>query len=286
MKLLSKKTLPLLVVLAMHFSVGAAAEPTDEDYRTHARLWKESLPEDFHVVIEKPFVVIGDEDPKTVERRAAGTVRWATKRLKEMYFKKDPNHIINIWLFKDKASYEANAWEYLGDRPSTPYGYYSPSSKALVMNISTGGGTLVHEIVHPFVAANFPDCPAWLNEGLGSLYEQCGERNGRITGFTNWRLSGLQRAIGEKRVPSFETLCKTSHHEFYNEDKGTNYAQARYLCYYLQERGLLAKYYHAFHKNADDDPGGYQTLVDILGEEDMLAFKHRWEEWVMELKYP
>ena len=24
------------------------------------------------------------------------------------------------------------------------------------MNISTGGGTLVHEIVHPFIEANFP----------------------------------------------------------------------------------------------------------------------------------
>ena len=26
---------------------------------------------------------------------------------------------------------------------------------------TTGGGTLVHEIVHPFLRANFPECPAW-----------------------------------------------------------------------------------------------------------------------------
>ena len=26
---------------------------------------------------------------------------------------------------------------------------------------------------------------------------------------------------------------------FYNEDKGVNYAEARYLCYYLQEQGVL-----------------------------------------------
>ena len=48
------------------------------------------------------------------------------------------------------------------------------------MNISTGGGTLVHEIVHPFIQSNFPNCPSWFNEGLGSLYEQCRERNGKI----------------------------------------------------------------------------------------------------------
>jgi len=28
---------------------------------------------------------------------------------------------------------------------------------------------LVHEIVHPFMRANFPECPAWFNEGLASL---------------------------------------------------------------------------------------------------------------------
>ncbi len=63
------------------------------------------------------------------------------------------------------------------------------------MDISTGGGTLVHEIVHPFIEANFPNCPPWLNEGLGSLYEQSGEVQGRIHGFTNWRLHGLQADI-------------------------------------------------------------------------------------------
>ena len=143
----------------------------------------------------------------------------------------------------------------------------------------------MHEIVHPFVAADFPNCPAWLNEGLGSLYEQCGERDGRITGFTNWRLRGLQKAIAEKRVPPFKTLCGTTKGEFYNEDKGTNYAQARYLCYYLQEQDLLVKYYRALHKDAARDPGGYATLVDVLGEEDMVAFQKRWEEWVMKLKF-
>ena len=129
----SKLTFATFVFFALASFQLAAREPSDEDFATHARLWRKSLPEDFHVVVEKPFVVIGDEDAKTVERRAAGTVRWAAKRLKDLYFEKDPDHIINIWLFKDKASYEKNAWEYLGDRPHTPYGYYSPSSKALVI---------------------------------------------------------------------------------------------------------------------------------------------------------
>jgi len=131
----------------------------------------------------------------------------------------------------------------------------------------------VHEIVHPFVEANFPACPAWFNEGLGSLYEQSAERNGRIVGLTNWRLRGLQEAVRKDQLPSFRELCTTTTSEFYYEDKGTNYAQARYLCYYLQEAGLLEKYYHAFRAAHQKDPSGYETLKAVLqrDEEGMKA---------------
>lgn len=262
-----------------------AAGLTDADYAQHVLQLKSKLPEGFHLVVQKPFVVVGDESEEMVRRRATGTVKWSVDRLKDLYFTEDPDHIIDIWLFKDKESYRKHTWELLGDRPGTPFGYYSPRQQALIMNIATGGGTLVHEIVHPFVAANFPDCPAWFNEGLGSLYEQSGQRNGRIVGLTNWRLAGLQEAIAEKRVPPFKTLCSTTSDEFYNHDKGTNYAQARYLCLYLQKRDLLVKFYHAFRRRAPRDPGGYHTLVGVLGEDDMLAFQKRWEAWVMQLKF-
>ena len=126
------------------------------------------------------------------------------------------------------------------------------------MNIATGGGTLVHEIVHPFVRANFPKCPAWLNEGLGSLYEQCGERDGHIVGYPNWRLPGLQRAIKADAVPSFKELTSTTDSEFYGDDKGTNYAQARYLCYYLQEQGKLTKFYHDVRRQPERRPDRLQ----------------------------
>jgi hypothetical protein len=154
------------------------------------------------------------------------------------------------------------------------------------MNIATGTGTLVHEIVHPFVRANFPKCPAWFNEGLGSLYEQCGEREGHIVGYTNWRLAGLQRAIKLNAVPSFKELTGTTDYGFYGEDKGTNYAQARYLCYYLQEKGKLTKFYRDFVANQKDDPTGYMTLAKTLGEKDMADFQRKWEEFVTRLTFP
>ena len=115
----------------------------------------------FSFVIQPPFVVIGDEDQPAVQAHAEGTVKWAVSRLKQDFFPNDPKEILDVWLFKDAASYEKHARLLFGETPTTPYGYYSRVHKALIMNIDTGGGTLVHEIVHPFMEANFPACPPY-----------------------------------------------------------------------------------------------------------------------------
>ncbi len=257
---------------------------SDADFAAHVEQLKKKLPStDFTIVIQPPFVVVGDEPAATVREHSQNTIKWAVDKLKAEYFSRDPKEILDIWLFKDAASYEKNVQLLFGERPGTPYGYYSSAHKALVMNISTGGGTLVHEIVHPFIEANFSACPPWLNEGLGSLYEQSGEVDGRIHGFTNWRLPGLQKAINAGTVPTFRGLTALDARGFYDDDKGTNYAQARYLCYYLQQKGLLTKFYRRFHARQRTDPTGYQTLRETLGNIDMKIFKRKWEKYVLSL---
>jgi hypothetical protein len=258
---------------------------TDEaDFQKQAERLKTKLKgRGFTVLIERPFVVVGDEPEATVKQRTQDIVKGTVERLKKDYFTKDPQNILEIWLFKDDASYRKHAKEFFNDEPDTPYGYYSSSNKALIMNIATGGGTLVHEIVHPFMEANFPACPAWFNEGLGSLYEQSGEVDGHIHGFTNWRLPGLQKGIKTKIVPPFKRLTAMSDAEFYREDTGTNYAQARYLCYYLQQKKLLTKFYKDFSANYKTDPTGYKTLQDVMGERDMNAFQRKWEAFILKL---
>ncbi len=264
-----------------------AGGPSSNQWRARLAEVREQLPNDgFTIVRQSPFIVVGDEKPEAVRARARGTVKWAVDHLKELYFDQDPEEVLVIWLFADRESYRTNAKKLFGSTPETPYGYYSAHFRALVMNIATGGGTLVHEIVHPFMRANFPKCPAWFNEGMGSLYEQSAERDGRIVGLTNWRLAGLQEAISDDLVPAFATLLSTTEDEFYNHDPGTNYAQARYLCYYLQEKGLLVDFYKAFHKAHVKDPTGIRTLKSILAEDDLLEFQERWEKWVMELSFP
>ena len=256
------------------------------DYVAHLRKLRPTLKKlrgRFSVVIERPFVVIGDGG--NVSGYARGFIRKVVTLLKKDFFDKDPR-ILDIYLFKDHRSYYENARRLTGRTPDTPYGFFSSGLDALVMNIKPGAGTLSHEIVHPFIEANFPDCPPWFNEGLGSLYEAVWWRRGKIWGFVNWRLPGLQRAIRAGSVPSFKTLMAQNEEQFYEEDPGTNYAQSRYLLFYLQNRGLLRPYYRELLKHRRTDPTGYTTLKRLLGVEDMRAFQRRWEREMLKLRWP
>jgi hypothetical protein len=151
-----------------------------------------------------------------------------------------------------------------------------------------GSGTLVHEIVHPFMLANFPKCPPWFNEGLASLYEQSNDRDGRMVAQTNQRLKQIHTAIMKRSLPPIETLTNTTRDDFYaGKDRLLYYGEARYLCYYLEKHDLLGKFYHEFRANAETDPTGFQTLKRVLGEDgrDMGQFQRKWENWLLLRRY-
>jgi hypothetical protein len=240
---------------------------------------------DAKIRVEDPFVVVSDGTMEELEQ-GLSTVRWAVQHLEADFFAARPTRILDVFLFVGSEGYERGVTSLTGEEPSTPYGFYSRTHNGLFMDISTGGGTLVHEIVHPYVEADFPNAPPWLNEGLGSLFEQSASRDGHIVGLTNWRLRGLQRAIKDKRVPTFKTLTHFGDNEFYGDESGVNYAAARYLMFYLQERGKLRDFYVAFRAARAKDPSGYATLVAALGVEDMTAFEADWRDYVSALTFP
>jgi hypothetical protein len=289
LRLLLRTRLVTALVMATGCALPCLAQnvpgATNSAFAEHLMQLGKRVPEGFTVLLQRPFVVLGDESPEAVRRRATQTVKWAVDKLKQDYFQRDPQEIIDIWLFRDEASYTNHAHLLFADTPTTRFGYYSAAHHALVMNIATGGGTLVHEVVHPFIRANFPSCPAWFNEGLASLYEASGEKNGHIQGRINWRFKGLEKAIKEGRTISFQQLMSMPEGEFYGGDSYNQYyAQARYLCYYLQEKGLLVKFYHQFVADAERDPTGYATLKRVLAESDMVAFKKKWEKFILGLR--
>lgn len=267
---------------------AAAPAPTTQPIpptqaETEAHLAAMHLPAGMHAVARAPFVVIGNEPASTVEARADGPLLRSAKLLRTQLFSTDLTDVWEVWLLADAQSYERQTLTMFGVRADTPYGFANGPHHAMVMNIGLGGGTLIHELVHPYVHADFPEAPDWLNEGIASLYEQAAERNGRITGYPNWRLAGLHHGITTGSALSLRALIQ-SHDDFYTR-QGDPYAVARYLCFYLQEHDLLETFYRAFRAGWHADPSGWNTLQTTLGNPDPSQFQRDWEAWVMHLAY-
>ena len=58
---------------------------------------------------------------------------------------------------------------------------------------------------------------------------------------------------------------------------------ARYLCYWLQEKGLLIKFVNRAQELKAKDRTGWRALEEVLGK-DPDTFQKDWEKFVLALK--
>jgi hypothetical protein len=277
-----KRTIALAAVLLMSHAVAAFAEPTQKELDARAKELTTKLKgQGYTILVEPPFVVIGDSPANEVKRVTTGFLRSKVALLEKEFFSKRPEKVLEVWLFRNRQTFFKGAKKFFNDEPGTPYGYYSPDANALIMNAS-GLGTLSHELVHPYMEANFPDVPSWFNEGLASLYEQPSEKKGRIIGLPNWRLPNLKKEIKAKTLPKLTTMLSTTRDEFYEAGYDA-YAYARYVVYYLQEQGKLQDFYKKFLEDKKDLTGA-TALASVLGE-DLVTFEAKWRKWVLAIPY-
>lgn len=262
----------------------AAASEMPGQLAQAVRRVRARVPKHFQLGVEGPFVIASDQSPDGFKASRERTIRWAYEHLQRQFFPGGLNRPLEVYLFDGKASYDQYTRELFQDAPQTPFGYFSPVHHALIMNIATGGGTLVHEMVHPLMAQHFSGVPSWFNEGLASLFEQCGEQDGKMVGLLNWRHRGLLKAIESGAFQSLEKLMKTTTGQFYGNEQGDHYGIARYLCQYLQSKGKIEAYYRSFRQNREQDPAGIESLKAVLGEPSLARIQQDWLEWVKRLR--
>jgi hypothetical protein len=268
----------------------AFTETTDEQLRTaceaRGKDLRESLGEKCEVLVAAPFVIAGDMPLGELSKWHKQTIAPAAAAMANRYFATRPNHPITVLLFSTKDSYEHYAHQLYRDRGISIYGYYKPRERTLVMNISTGGGTLVHELTHALVAFDCAEVPDWFNEGLASLHEQCrfreDERGPWIEGLINWRLPRLQKELAAERVPSLVDFIQDG--DFRGEREAVNYAQARYFCLYMQRRGVLEKYYAELRQNIDTDPSGVNAVKAVFPDQSWGELDVEFAKFVQELE--
>jgi hypothetical protein len=193
---------------------------------------------------------------------------------------------VAVYLFASRAPYEAFCRSHLHEGCMSPYGFYRPDVRVIVMNAGPGIGTLTHEMVHPLVEADFPRAPTWIDEGIASLFEApVLAKPGEIHGAKNWRLPRLRAALAspkERDAARLDALFGMSDGQFRDADEPLHYAMARYVCQWLDEQGKLWAFYRAWRDGAQDDPTGENAFARTVGRTPGAA-NEAWWSWVRRL---
>lgn len=243
--------------------------------------WQARLGEGFSVLTWGPFVVAGNLPPEKIQLYLDDSIIRPAEAMWSSYFAVRPSQPIVVLLFSDGASYRNWAEKLFGDKSVSYFGYYRTSERVLLMNISTGGGTLVHELTHALIAFDWPGVPLWFNEGLASLHEQSRVESGQISGLPNWRLPAIQKAIQDNTLVGLDTLTQS---EFSTQGSALAYAHARYFCMYLQSRGLLEKFYRRYKDDATRQVPAIRTIEAVTGQPIRQVDK-AYRQYVLSLKW-
>jgi len=193
---------------------------------------------------------------------------------------------VGVYLFATSDTYQAYCRAHLGGECPSVFGVYHPDVRRIVMNAGPGLGTLTHELVHPIVETDFPKAPIWINEGLASLFEApVMPRPLEIHGAKNWRWPRLITGFGtpaEKDSAKVDALFGMSDATFRDDLEKLHYATARYLCQWLDGKGLLWPFYRTWRDHVDTDPTGEKTFTQVVGMTPAQA-NLPWTAWVKAL---
>lgn len=183
-------------------------------------------------------------------------------------FTNKPFRAVAAYLFTSSVAYQGFCKRTTGKACISPFGYYEPDTRRIIMNGAGLYGTFTHEIVHTFVEADFPEAPTWLNEGIASVFEQPYYDASGIHGAKNWRyprlMSGFQ---AEPQTLRLRTLLTMSDDTFRGTKEDLHYAFARYVCQWLDVQGKLWPFYHRYRDTFAKDATGVSAFVAITGKE-------------------
>jgi hypothetical protein len=233
-------------------------------------------------VVAERFVFAG------VRGATRGAAHVSEKVLDAYYharFERRPERPVLVLLFPNAAGYRAYCRSRWAKNCISPYGFYLSEENTIVSDIGTGLGTLTHELVHPIFRADFPEAPIWLEEGIASLYEAFAlGAKGEIHGSVNFRLPILLAAkVHHPELTLLENLFGMSDETFRGEHESVNYALARYLCLWLDQKDMLWPFYHHYRERYAADPSGRTSFVATVGmTPDVLQPK--WSRWLLALK--
>ncbi|MCH9654427.1 MAG: hypothetical protein K0U86_16090 [Planctomycetes bacterium] len=241
-----------------------------------------SLP--INVLVIAPYVVMGDYETKTLEALYQKTILPVQHALSISYFDTQPDQPITIIALSSQKRYQQVAYDLDQRKTGSYYGYFQSDQMRIVLNLTTGSGTLGHELTHALAQIDFPAMPEWFDEGLASLHEQCefSEEGNQLLGTDNWRSQLLLSALERQYLPELNALVQQT--GIRKEQEALTYAHARYFCLYLQQKKLLSPFYRKLRTNQQFDQTGMRTLQQLLNVDDLSEVDADFHKWLSEFR--
>jgi len=237
---------------------------------------------------ERGYTLAQEEITRSLPAIYRDLISPAVRRLKREYFDQAaPQRLIPIYIvggrldeqgLEQYAQYcETIHFRSCGSR----IGYYLEYDNSIMVWLATGGGTLIHELVHALMASDFPDAPGWLNEGIASMNEELGPNGVPLD---NWRLAYAQALLQRfGRVIPIERLMGLSEADFeYGDLAPLHCAMARYFCLYLYEKhGVLPAVYKDIRHWPQVSP---MAPIDIIRShlrgQSVRNIQEDWQRWI------
>jgi hypothetical protein len=247
------------------------------------------------VKIEGDAFVIADPDHGVLFDQGVSLIHRAIHSLlMPGHFQGPPDRAVTVFLFSSHASFVKFSKDRYGVDPEGHlYGYYRRSKREILVDGTSGLPTLSHEIVHPYMQHEAFRLPAWIDEGLGSLYEHPSfSADGSMHGLVNWRIDDLKAALGSPDIASkmrLDALFGMGDREFLGGGdpvvEGRNYALARFVCQFLDVMapGKLWMFLTSWRDDFENDPTGIATFNRVVGVSPAEA-NDAFLRWVRPLK--
>lgn len=260
---------------------------------------KRLLGNDYAVASNSRYVIVSQKSMHI----SAADVLTVTGRLDQAYdfftsyfSLRPPDKLITVYLSPDVNSLAKTAKLVHGIRiPSTLLGY------SLLADLSLSGisdpdrvGTLYHELFHLLVRTDIGDVPAWVDEGLASLYSTSYWKNDKLIGGDTWRLRQLQPPYLNKTnvsIPSLAALTDYSWDDFNGGENNNlcvasvNYALSNFFMLYLQEKNLLQpliNFYRARkgpQMDGDNQESFDHSVVEKLFDKSLSKVQKDFDAW-------
>lgn len=153
-------------------------------------------------------------------------------------------------------------------------GYFNKRDNVIFATVMGGYGTLLHEMIHALIFADFPEAPGWLEEAFATIYERTKWQNNRLIPLPNWRLDGM----------NFEEVSPLDLYEKYKGDIKLDHrdlARLRLFYTYIDELGQLKAFYQAVKASKGEvsvaqiakDLGVEQAAWSDFAERSFIAYQ-------------